>query len=59
MKGDERSRQVGVNENGYYFVRSGDLSLIERAEFVTQRLGLGEIESVSVDAAEEIHPFGQ
>jgi nucleoside-diphosphate-sugar epimerase len=59
MKGDERRGLVGINENGYYFVRSGDLTLMERAKFLTQRLGLGEIESLSVDAAREIHPFGQ
>ncbi|KAM0193767.1 hypothetical protein ACHAPI_007417 [Fusarium lateritium] len=54
----ERRGQVGVNRDGYYFVRTGDLSMIERAQAVSERLGLGEVESVSVDAAREIHPFG-
>ncbi|KAJ9615473.1 hypothetical protein H2200_001548 [Cladophialophora chaetospira] len=58
MSGDERREQVGVNEQGYYFVRSGEVSLMERAKFVSERLGLGEVESVSVEAAKEIHPFG-
>ena len=50
--------QLGVNRDGYYFVRTGDLSMMERAKAVSERLGLGEVESVSVDAAREIHPFG-
>lgn len=58
MRGSERREQVGVNSDGYYFVRTGDLSMIERAKAVSERLGLGEVESVSVDAAREIHPFG-
>ncbi|RAO66594.1 uncharacterized protein BHQ10_002606 [Talaromyces amestolkiae] len=56
--GSERRGQVGVNEDGYYFVRTGDLSMMERAKAVSERLGLGEVESVSVDTAREIHPFG-
>jgi nucleoside-diphosphate-sugar epimerase len=56
--GREGRGQVGVNRDGYYFVRTGDLSMIERAKAVSERLGLGEVESVSVDAAREIHPFG-
>ncbi|KAF7531915.1 hypothetical protein G7054_g8439 [Neopestalotiopsis clavispora] len=56
--GGERRGQVGVNRDGYYFVRTGDLSMVERAKAVSERLGLGEVESISVDAAREIHPFG-
>ncbi|KAK4163718.1 NAD(P)-binding protein [Cladorrhinum sp. PSN259] len=56
--GSERLGQVGVNRDGYYFVRTGDLSMMERAKAVSERLGLGQVESVSVDAAREIHPFG-
>jgi nucleoside-diphosphate-sugar epimerase len=56
--GSERCGQVGVNRDGYYFVRTGDLSMMERAKAVSERLGLREIESVSLDAAREIHPFG-
>jgi nucleoside-diphosphate-sugar epimerase len=56
--GSERRGQVGVNRDGYYFVRTGDLSMMERAKAVSERLGLGEVESVSVDAARKIHPFG-
>lgn len=54
----ERRGQVGVNQNGYYFVSTGDLSMMDRAKAVSERLGLGEVESVSVEAAKEIHPFG-
>ena len=54
----ERRGQVGVNRDGYYFVRTGDLSMMERAKAVSERLGLGEVEGVSVDVAKEIHPFG-
>jgi nucleoside-diphosphate-sugar epimerase len=56
--GRDRRGQVGVNRDGYYFVRTGDLSMMERAKAVSERLGLGEVESLSVDAAREIHPFG-
>jgi nucleoside-diphosphate-sugar epimerase len=52
------SERLGVNRDGYYFVRTGDLSMMERARALSKRLGLGEVESVSVDAAREIHPFG-
>ena len=58
MYGSERRERLGVNQNGYYFVRAGDLSMIERAKAVNKRLGLGEVESVSVEAAKDIHPFG-
>jgi nucleoside-diphosphate-sugar epimerase len=56
--GSEGCGQVGINRDGYYFVRTGDLSMMERARTVSERLGLGEVESVSVDTAREIHPFG-
>ncbi|KAF2647266.1 NAD(P)-binding protein [Lophiostoma macrostomum CBS 122681] len=56
--GSEGRGKVGVNRDGYYFVRTGDLSMIERAKAVSGRLGLGEVESMSVDSAREIHPFG-
>ena len=58
MSGHERGNQVGVNQEGYYFVQSGDVSLRERAEAVSQRLDLGEAESVPVEVAADIHPFG-
>jgi nucleoside-diphosphate-sugar epimerase len=58
MRGTKRREKLGVNQDGYYFVRTGDLSMIERARAVTERLGLGEVESLSVDAARQIHPFG-
>jgi nucleoside-diphosphate-sugar epimerase len=54
----KRRGQVGVNQNGYYFVSTGDLSMMDRAKAVSERLGLGEVASVSVEAAKEIHPFG-
>lgn len=56
--GSEGAGQVGVNREGYYFVRTGDLSMMERAKAVSERLGFGEVESLSVDTAREIHPFG-
>jgi nucleoside-diphosphate-sugar epimerase len=52
-------KRVGVNDEGYYFVRTGDVSLMERARFVSDRLRLGDVESVSVEKVREIHPFGQ
>jgi nucleoside-diphosphate-sugar epimerase len=58
MSRDERRGQIGVNEEGYYFVQSGDVSLIERAEAVNKRLGLGEVEVVSVEVAAKIHQYG-
>ena len=58
MSGDERSRQVGVNNEGYYFVQAGDVSLMERAKALSERLDLGEVEGLSVESAKEIHPFG-
>ncbi|KAF5572637.1 NAD(P)-binding protein [Fusarium pseudocircinatum] len=54
----QRRGQVGINQDGYYFVSTGDLSMVERAKAVSERLGLGEVESVSVDTAREIHSFG-
>jgi hypothetical protein len=56
--GDCRERQVGVNLEGYYFVQTGDLSMMERALAVSERLGLGGVESISVEEAKQIHPFG-
>jgi nucleoside-diphosphate-sugar epimerase len=58
MSKSERRGQVGVNQDGYYFVRTGDLSMMERAKAVSERLGLGVVESIPVGAAKEIHPFG-
>lgn len=54
----ERIEALGVNQNGYYFVSTGDLSMVERAEAVTARLGLDAVESIPVESAKEIHPFG-
>ncbi|KAK5169320.1 uncharacterized protein LTR77_005295 [Saxophila tyrrhenica] len=58
LRGSEQRAQLGVNHEGYYFVRTGDLSMIDRARAVSERLGLGEVESVSVDEAKKMHPFG-
>ncbi|KAK3722128.1 hypothetical protein LTR37_002561 [Vermiconidia calcicola] len=55
--GGSRPR-VGVNEEGYYFVQTGDVSMRERAEAVSKRLGLGDVESVPVDVTAGIHAFG-
>lgn len=56
--GDCRKRQMGVNLEGYHFVQTGDLSMMERALAVSERLGLGGVESISVEEAKQIHPFG-
>ncbi|MCJ1477868.1 hypothetical protein MMC13_006541 [Lambiella insularis] len=58
LSGDDRKGQVGVNEEGYYFVQAGDVSLRERAEAVNKRLGFSEVERVSLEVAQELHPFG-
>ena len=56
--GSAAVEQVGVNDKGYYFVQCQDLSMRERAEAVSKRLGLGEVECISAETAAEIHPFG-
>jgi nucleoside-diphosphate-sugar epimerase len=56
--GDDGKRQIGVNREGYYFVQTGDLSMMERALAVSERLGLGAVDSISVEEAKKIHPFG-
>ena len=58
VSGDERKGQVGVNGEGDYFVQTGDVSLKDRAEAVGKRLGLGQVENLSPEVAETIHPFG-
>lgn len=50
--------QVGVNQEGYHFVSTGDLSMIERAQAVSERLGLDGIDSIPVEDAKKIHPMG-
>lgn len=57
-KDDSIRSQVGVNKDGYYFIRTGDVSMRERAEAVSKRLGLGGTESLPVDVVAHIHPFG-
>lgn len=56
--GYSRKKQMGVNFEGYYFVQTGDLSMMKRALAVSERLGFGEVESISVEEAKTIHPFG-
>jgi nucleoside-diphosphate-sugar epimerase len=56
--GGDGKRQIGVNLEGYYFVQTGDLSMMERARAVSERLGLGVVESIPVERAKKIHPFG-
>lgn len=56
--GGEGKRDIGINREGYYFVQTGDLSMMERALAVSERLGLGAVESISVEEAKKIHPFG-
>lgn len=56
--GDERSSQVRRNMGGYYFMQVGDVTMMERAKAVSERLGLGEVESVPVERAAHVHSFG-
>lgn len=58
IHGQESQERLGVNEEGYYFVSAGDLSMIDRAKAISERLGLENVESVSVEVAKGIHPFG-
>lgn len=55
---DGGKRRIGVNLEGYYFVQTGDLSMLERALAVSARLGIRGVDSISVEEATEIHPFG-
>lgn len=52
-----RRSEVGINDEGYYFVRTGDLSMVERAEAISKRLCLGPVQSLPVNEVAEIHPF--
>lgn len=38
-------------------MRTGYTNTIERAKAISERPGIEEVESVSVDAARQIHPF--
>ncbi|KIW15124.1 hypothetical protein PV08_07911 [Exophiala spinifera] len=58
LNGPEARQRLGINKEGYYFVQTGDVSLRKRADAVSQRLRLGEVESISIDTAAKIHPFG-
>jgi nucleoside-diphosphate-sugar epimerase len=49
---------IGVNEEGYYFVRTDDVRMEDRAEAISKRLGLREVESVPVEVVADLHPFG-
>jgi nucleoside-diphosphate-sugar epimerase len=51
-------QSVGVNEQGYYLVRTDDVAMVDRAKAISQRLHLEEVESVTADVAREYHPFG-
>ena len=58
LTGDETRRKVSVNEAGYYFVQTGDVSMVERAEAVSKRLGFGDVESVPPEVTGGYHLFG-
>ena len=51
-------RRVGVNEEGYYFVQTDNVRMKDRAEAISKRLGVGEVESVPVEVVADLHPFG-
>jgi nucleoside-diphosphate-sugar epimerase len=53
-----KEQRVGVNEEGYYFVRTDDVKMKDRAEAIGKRLGLREVESVPVEVVADLHPFG-
>ena len=55
---DDTRARIGVNEDGYYFVQTGDVSMRQRSEAVSRRLSFGEVESIPAEDAREIHPFG-
>ncbi|KAK4909388.1 hypothetical protein LTR49_021840 [Elasticomyces elasticus] len=50
--------RVGVNEEGYYLVRTDEVKMKDRAEAISKRLDLGEVERLGVEVAAELHPFG-
>ena len=56
-KAIHQPQSVGVNEQGYYFVQTDDVKMIDRAKAISERLHLGEVESVTADVAKEYHPF--
>ena len=49
MGGKGTRERVSVNAEGCYYVKSGDVSMVKRAEAVSKRLGLGDVESVPDD----------
>jgi nucleoside-diphosphate-sugar epimerase len=51
-------QRVGVNEEGYYFLQTDDVKMKDRAEAISARLGLGDVESIAAEIAGEYHPFG-
>ena len=51
-------KKMGVNNGGYHFVQTGDVTLIERAEAISWRLKFGEVERVPVHVVTQIHPAG-
>lgn len=55
---EESCKLLGINIEGYYFVSAGDLSIIDRVRTISERLGLGDIKTVSVEAAKQIYPLG-
>ena len=56
--GKDTQKLLGVNDRGYYFVQSDDIRMKDRAEGITKRLRLGEVESIPVEVAAGYHPFG-
>ena len=53
-----RDQRVWVNEEGYYLLQTDDVKMRDRADAISKRLGLGEVESVPAEVAAEYHPFG-
>ena len=53
-----RDQRVWVNEEGYYLLQTDDVKIRDRADAISKRLGLGEVESVPAEVAAGYHPFG-
>ena len=55
---NDNDQRVGVNEEGYYFLQTDDVKMRDRAEAISARLRLGDIESIPAEVTAEYHPFG-
>ena len=56
LSGD--SQDLGVNREGYYLLSTDQVTMMERAEAIRDRLHLDKVESVTPETAAKYHPFG-